>query len=72
MGAPHVLANPPKVALIGGGFIGLECASVASVLGCKVVVLEAMERLMARVVSPVLSDYYRDLHRLLLPLLSYH
>jgi predicted dehydrogenase len=22
MGAPHVLANPPKVALIGGGFIG--------------------------------------------------
>jgi 3-phenylpropionate/trans-cinnamate dioxygenase ferredoxin reductase subunit len=52
-----------NVVVIGGGFIGLECASVASVLGCKVVVLEAMERLMARVVSPVLSDYYRDLHR---------
>jgi 3-phenylpropionate/trans-cinnamate dioxygenase ferredoxin reductase subunit len=51
------------VVVIGGGFIGLECASVASVLGCKVVVLEAMDRLMARVVSPVLSDYYRDLHR---------
>jgi len=51
------------VVVIGGGFIGLECASVASVLGCKVIVLEAMDRLMARVVSPVLSDYYRDLHR---------
>jgi 3-phenylpropionate/trans-cinnamate dioxygenase ferredoxin reductase component len=52
-----------NVVVIGGGFIGLECASVASVLGCKVVVLEAMERLMARVVSPVLSDYYRHLHQ---------
>jgi 3-phenylpropionate/trans-cinnamate dioxygenase ferredoxin reductase subunit len=52
-----------NVVVIGGGFIGLECASVASVLGCKVVVLEAMERLMGRVVSPVLSDYYRDLHQ---------
>jgi 3-phenylpropionate/trans-cinnamate dioxygenase ferredoxin reductase component len=52
-----------NVVVIGGGFIGLECASVAAVLGCKVVVLEAMDRLMARVVSPVLSDYYRDLHR---------
>jgi 3-phenylpropionate/trans-cinnamate dioxygenase ferredoxin reductase subunit len=52
-----------NVVVIGGGFIGLECASVASKFGCKVVVLEAMERLMARVVSPVLSDYYRDLHQ---------
>ena len=51
------------VVVIGGGFIGLECAAVAAMLGCKVVVLEAMERLMARVVSPALSAYYRDLHR---------
>lgn len=52
-----------NVVVIGGGFIGLECAAVARSLGCNVVVLEAMDRLMARVVSPVLSDYYRDLHR---------
>jgi 3-phenylpropionate/trans-cinnamate dioxygenase ferredoxin reductase component len=52
-----------NVVVVGGGFIGLECAAVARTLGCKVVVLEAMDRLMARVVSPVLSDYYRDLHR---------
>jgi 3-phenylpropionate/trans-cinnamate dioxygenase ferredoxin reductase subunit len=51
-----------NVVVIGGGFIGLECAAVAATLGCKVVVLEAMERLMGRVVSPVLSAYYRDLH----------
>ena len=52
-----------NVVVIGGGFIGLECAAVAATLGCKVVVLEALERLMARVVSPVLSAYYCDLHR---------
>ncbi len=52
-----------NVVVVGGGFIGLECAAVARMLGCEVVVLEAMDRLMARVVSPVLSDYYRDLHR---------
>jgi 3-phenylpropionate/trans-cinnamate dioxygenase ferredoxin reductase subunit len=52
-----------NVAVVGGGFIGLECASVAATLGCKVVVLEALERLMARVVSPVLSAYYRELHQ---------
>jgi 3-phenylpropionate/trans-cinnamate dioxygenase ferredoxin reductase subunit len=52
-----------NVVVVGGGFIGLECAAVARTLGCEVVVLEAMDRLMARVVSPVLSDYYRDLHR---------
>jgi 3-phenylpropionate/trans-cinnamate dioxygenase ferredoxin reductase subunit len=51
-----------NVVVIGGGFIGLECAAVAATLGCKVVVLEALERLMARVVSPVLSAYYRELH----------
>jgi len=51
-----------NVVVIGGGFIGLECAAVAATPGCKVVVFEALERLMARVVSPVLSDYYRDLH----------
>jgi 3-phenylpropionate/trans-cinnamate dioxygenase ferredoxin reductase subunit len=52
-----------NVVVVGGGFIGLECAAVAATLGCKVVVLEALERLMARVVSPVLSAYYCDLHR---------
>jgi 3-phenylpropionate/trans-cinnamate dioxygenase ferredoxin reductase subunit len=52
-----------NVVVVGGGFIGLECAAVAATLGCKVMVLEALERLMARVVSPVLSAYYCDLHR---------
>jgi len=51
------------VVVIGGGFIGLECAAVAAKLGRTTTVLEAAERLMARVVSPALSAYYLDLHR---------
>jgi 3-phenylpropionate/trans-cinnamate dioxygenase ferredoxin reductase component len=51
-----------SVVVIGGGFIGLECASVAAALGRKTTVLEAADRLMGRVVSPLLSAYYRDLH----------
>jgi 3-phenylpropionate/trans-cinnamate dioxygenase ferredoxin reductase component len=50
------------VVVIGGGFIGLEFAAVARKLGKEVVVLEALERLMARAVTPMLSDFYRQLH----------
>ena len=52
-----------NVVVIGGGFIGLECASVAATLGRNTTVLEAADRLMGRVVSPALSAYYLDLHR---------
>ena len=52
-----------NVAVIGGGFIGLECAAVAATFGHITTVLEAADRLMARVVSPELSAYYLDLHR---------
>lgn len=58
-----VLANARQVVVIGGGFIGLEFAAVANKLGKQVVVIEAADRLMARAVTPVLSDFYRDLHR---------
>lgn len=52
-----------SVAVIGGGFIGLEVAAVARQLGRPVTVLEAAERLMGRVVAPVISSFYADLHR---------
>jgi 3-phenylpropionate/trans-cinnamate dioxygenase ferredoxin reductase subunit len=51
-----------QVVVIGGGFIGLEFAAVARKLGKEVVVLEAAERLMPRVVPPLLSDFYARLH----------
>lgn len=52
-----------NVVVIGGGFIGLEFAAVAQTLGKQVTVIEAMERLMARVVAPIVSEYYAELHR---------
>lgn len=51
-----------NVVVIGGGFIGLEFAAVARKLGKEVAVLEALDRLMARAVTPMLSDFYRQLH----------
>jgi 3-phenylpropionate/trans-cinnamate dioxygenase ferredoxin reductase subunit len=57
-----LLPQVRRVAVIGGGFIGLEFAAVARKLGKEVVVLEAADRLMPRAVTPLLSDFYRDLH----------
>ncbi|OXR47963.1 pyridine nucleotide-disulfide oxidoreductase [Pusillimonas sp. T2] len=51
------------VVVIGGGFIGLEVASTARMKGLRVTVLEAASRLLGRVLAPVLSDWYADLHR---------
>jgi 3-phenylpropionate/trans-cinnamate dioxygenase ferredoxin reductase subunit len=56
------LAQAGHVVVIGGGFIGLELAAAASSHGKPVHVLETQPRLMARVVSPMLSDFYRELH----------
>ena len=52
-----------RIAIIGGGYIGLEAASVARKLGAEPVVIEAMDRLLARVAVPELSAFYLDAHR---------
>lgn len=57
------LAEARRVVVIGGGFIGLEVAATARQRGCEVHVVEALERLMARVMPPVLSAFFADLHR---------
>jgi len=56
------LQHARDIVVIGGGFIGLELAAAARTLGKSVRVLEIQSRLMPRVVSPILSDFYRDLH----------
>jgi 3-phenylpropionate/trans-cinnamate dioxygenase ferredoxin reductase subunit len=56
------LETAHNVVIIGGGFIGLEVAAVARKKGKQVTVLEAAERLMARVVPPAISSFYSDLH----------
>jgi 3-phenylpropionate/trans-cinnamate dioxygenase ferredoxin reductase subunit len=51
------------LAVIGGGFIGLEAAATARALGKTVTVLEAAPRLLPRAVSPALSARLLGLHR---------
>jgi 3-phenylpropionate/trans-cinnamate dioxygenase ferredoxin reductase subunit len=52
-----------RFAVVGGGYIGLEVAAVASKHGLDVTVIEAADRVMARAVSPVLSHFYEAEHR---------
>lgn len=51
-----------SVVVIGGGFIGLEVAATARKKGLRVTVLEAAPRLLGRVLAPLLSDWYAQLH----------
>jgi len=51
-----------RVVVIGGGYIGLEAAAVLSKLGKEVVVVEALERVLARVAGPDISHFYQAEH----------
>ena len=51
-----------RLVIIGAGYIGLEVAAVARSLGLTVSVLETQERVLARVVTPVLSTFFEGLH----------
>jgi 3-phenylpropionate/trans-cinnamate dioxygenase ferredoxin reductase subunit len=51
-----------KLIIVGGGYIGLEAAAVASKLGLDVTVLEMAPRILQRVAAPETSDYFRALH----------
>ncbi|NRG17166.1 FAD-dependent oxidoreductase [Rhizobiales bacterium] len=56
------LEGEGRVAIVGGGYIGLEVAAVARSLGREVTVLEGLDRVMKRVVSPAISEFYEKLH----------
>ena len=49
--------------IVGAGYIGLEVAASAVKQGKSVVVLEAQERVLQRVTSPVVSEFYTQQHR---------
>jgi 3-phenylpropionate/trans-cinnamate dioxygenase ferredoxin reductase subunit len=57
------LAQARNVVIIGGGFIGLEVAAAAAMLGKEVAVIERVPRLMARAVGIQVSGYFLGLHR---------
>ena len=56
-------ADGAPLVVIGGGFIGLEVAATARKRGLEVTVLEALSRLMSRVVAPIVSEAAAQLHR---------
>ncbi len=58
----HIAAGT-EVAVIGGGFIGLEIAGSAVKRGARVAVLEAADRLMGRSVAPEVADWFARMHR---------
>jgi Uncharacterized NAD(FAD)-dependent dehydrogenases len=57
------LHNCKSVAIVGGGFVGLEVAAAARQLGCEVTVLEQDGRLVSRVGTPAMSSRILNLHR---------
>ena len=62
----RMMAELPEVArvvVIGGGYIGLEAAAVLTKLGKHVTVLEALDRVLARVAGEPLSRFYEAEHR---------
>src|SRR5579885_2682249 len=51
-----------RLAIVGGGYIGLEVAATAREAGVEVTVLEMADRVMNRVVCPELSAFYQAEH----------
>ena len=51
-----------RVLIVGGGYIGLEAASVAAKLGLQVTLVEMSDRILQRVAAPQTSDFFRALH----------
>jgi 3-phenylpropionate/trans-cinnamate dioxygenase ferredoxin reductase component len=52
-----------KLAVVGGGYIGLEAAASARSLGAEVAVIERESRVLARVACPILSEFFETFHR---------
>lgn len=52
-----------RLAVVGGGYVGLEAAASARALGAGAVVIERMDRVLARVASHTLSDFFTRYHR---------
>ncbi|MEO1659887.1 MAG: FAD-dependent oxidoreductase [Pseudomonadota bacterium] len=58
---PRMIAGQ-KLVIVGAGYIGLEAAAVARQLGLDVTVLEMADRVLARVTSPIMSQFFDEEH----------
>lgn len=57
------LPGVEQVVVIGGGYIGLEAAAVLTKFGKQVTIVEAQDRVLARVAGEALSRFYEGEHR---------
>ena len=57
------LRSKSKITIIGAGYIGLEIASIATKKNIEVSVLELENRVMGRVVSSEVSDFFQKKHQ---------
>jgi 3-phenylpropionate/trans-cinnamate dioxygenase ferredoxin reductase subunit len=58
-----ILRPGARLAIIGGGFIGLELAAAGAARGCAVTVVEALPRILMRGVPAELAAVVADRHR---------
>ena len=58
-----VFAKGKRLVVVGGGFIGLEIAASAGQRGLDTTVIEASDRLLARVVPPPVASLLAERHR---------
>ncbi|MDG1206443.1 MAG: FAD-dependent oxidoreductase [Pseudomonadales bacterium] len=56
------MSTARNIVIVGGGYIGLEVASVAVTSGLNVTVMEMEDRILQRVTTPEMSAYYHNLH----------
>lgn len=56
------LSTSAELLIVGAGYIGLEIAASAIKQGVKVTVLETEKRVLARVTSPEISEFYQQVH----------
>ena len=58
-----VLGPGKRLAVVGGGYVGLEAAASARALGAEAIVIERAPRVLARVASQTLSAFFTAQHR---------
>lgn len=59
----QLFATRRRVVVVGAGFIGLEFAATARAKGLEVDVVELAPRVMARAVTPEISEFFQRRHR---------
>ncbi|RJF88901.1 ferredoxin reductase [Oleomonas cavernae] len=57
-----ILGPGKRLAIVGGGYIGLEVAASARALGAEAVIIEREARVLARVACQPLSAFFQDYH----------